>query len=317
MAKGRNYRNRVRKQNGGELDRPQGLIQQGSGRIDPSSPEGLPVDDVPAILGKGEYVLNANAVDKVGTQFLDELNNVGLNSGKRIHPGTLPSPSRYQQGGKVNRRNEMRRVNTRKKLRRGGPVRKNPIRRQHGGTTHSGNENCPPGTHWMPPANGQPGYCMEGDTHPVNENTDMTGYKRGGRVRKPIRRQMGGNTNQCPPGQISQGGNCVPAGNGYKRGGKVRQPIKRQAGGSTYVYAGSNTPYNGRVINVGGQPYTTKGGGVEGSRKRLELRRGGPVRKPQRSANVVRRQRGGGVKRVRRQNGGIVNRVRHGIRRKR
>tara|TARA_R100000152_G_C6766177_1_gene191103 strand:- start:107 stop:1579 length:1473 start_codon:yes stop_codon:yes gene_type:complete len=25
---------------------------------------------------------------------------------------------------------------------------------------------CPPGTHWMPPTNGKPGYCMKGDTHP-------------------------------------------------------------------------------------------------------------------------------------------------------
>ena len=24
---------------------------------------------------------------------------------------------------------------------------------------------CPPGQHWMPPANGQPGYCMQGSYH--------------------------------------------------------------------------------------------------------------------------------------------------------
>jgi len=339
MAKGRRYRNRVKKQTGGELIKPKGLIQQGTGRTDPSSAEGLPVDDVSAILGKGEYVLNANAVNKVGTQFLDELNNVGLSSGNKIKPGTLPSPSRYQKGGQVNGRKQM----ARKKLKRGGPVRRKPIRRQAGGGT------CPTGQHWMPASNGKPGYCMKdsmmkgngsgGDSTvegrtlvpslpwesqdmydvwsggnqggKVSEAT-MTGYQKGGKIgkRKPIRRQMGGHTNQCPPGQTYQNGNCTSSGGGYQRGGKVRKrkPIRRQSGG--YVFAGTTTSYTGRVINVGGQPYTTKGGGIEGSRKRLELQKGGTVKKPVRRVTPIKKQVGGRVRRVKRQRGGVVNRIR-------
>ena len=318
MVRKRKNKKRLKKQTGGELNRPQGLINQGSGKIDPSSSERLPVDDVPAVLGRGEYVLNANAVGKVGTQFLDQLNNVGLNNGRKIQPGTLPSPSRYQRGGKVNRRNQM----ARKKLRRGGPVRKNRIRRQHGGMTHNGD--CPPGTHWMPPSNGQEGYCMEGSTHPNgngNGNGAMAGgYQRGGKIRKPVKRQYGGSMggssmNQCPPGQYMQNGMCVSSGGGYQRGGKIsrRKPVKRQTGG--YVFAGTNKPYTGRVINVGGKPYTTQGGGVEGNRKRLELQKGGSVRRSVRTP--VKRQTGGRVRRVKRQRGGVVNRIKNGIRRKR
>tara|TARA_Y100000310_G_C20323631_1_gene641937 strand:+ start:308 stop:715 length:408 start_codon:yes stop_codon:yes gene_type:complete len=28
-----------------------------------------------------------------------------------------------------------------------------------------GSGQCPPGQHWMPSTNGQPGYCMEGESH--------------------------------------------------------------------------------------------------------------------------------------------------------
>ena len=52
---------RRRKQRGGDL-KPRGLVQQGSGDIDPNSRYGLPKDDVKALLGAGEYVFNANAV---------------------------------------------------------------------------------------------------------------------------------------------------------------------------------------------------------------------------------------------------------------
>ena len=72
---------RVRRQRGGEY-RPKGMINRGSGRIDPTSPERLPVDDVPAILGKGEFVVQKNAVDAVGEEFLNKINNIGLNNNK-------------------------------------------------------------------------------------------------------------------------------------------------------------------------------------------------------------------------------------------
>ena len=61
--------------------------------------------------------------------------------------------------------------------RKGGPVGK-----RRGKKMARGGNTCPPGQHWMPPTNGRPGYCMQGDTHPG-------GYKRGGRM------QSGGITN--------------------------------------------------------------------------------------------------------------------------
>ena len=92
-----------KKQMGGELKYPKGLITQGSGRIDPTSGQDqLSVDDVPALLGANEYVLNSNTVRKVGTEFLDKLNNIGLSDqSNKIPPGVLGNSSKYQEGGHV------------------------------------------------------------------------------------------------------------------------------------------------------------------------------------------------------------------------
>ena len=105
--------NRTHRQMGGELRYPQGLIKQGSGRIDSTSSEGLPIDDVPAILGHGEYVFNANAVDKLGTKFLDNLNNIGLNDYSSIQPDTLGYGSKYQGGGQVDNRSTTKKFTNR------------------------------------------------------------------------------------------------------------------------------------------------------------------------------------------------------------
>ena len=57
----------------------------------------------------GEYIINAQTVDAVGTQFLDELNSTqtSYHTGG-FGAGQLPSPSQYKRGGKI-RRNKMRR----------------------------------------------------------------------------------------------------------------------------------------------------------------------------------------------------------------
>ena len=91
-----------KKQMGGELKYPKGLLKGvGSGRIDPTSKDGLPVDDVPALLGEGEYVLNANAVKEVGVPFLDNLNATGL--GNSTLPRGTGRYGNYQGGGLVTR----------------------------------------------------------------------------------------------------------------------------------------------------------------------------------------------------------------------
>ena len=61
---------------------------------------------------------------------------------------------------------------------RGKRTRSKPVRRQRGG-----NGQCGPNQHWMPPANGQPGYCMGGKTHPKG------GMYQGGGRRNPYRKK--------------------------------------------------------------------------------------------------------------------------------
>ena len=174
MKKGRRP-NRKRKQRGGKDFRPKGLVRRGSGNIDPTSQYGLPVDDVPAILGRNEYVFNANAVKELGEPFLDNLNAIGL--GNSTLPRGTGNYGNYQRGGRVRRQ-------------RGGRGR---LRRQMGGRGRvrrqtGGNQSCGSNQHWMPPINGRPGYCMGGATHPGG------GYRRGGRVR----RQQGGLGSNLP-----------------------------------------------------------------------------------------------------------------------
>ena len=170
MQKGRKI-NRKRKQNGGNF-RPKGLVQKGSGRIDPTSRYNLPVDDVEALIGFGEYVVNKNAVDAVGEEFLDNLNSIGIGNPSNIPRGTGKYGG-YQRGGKVKPKPVRKQ--------RGGRGRKR-LRRQTGGS----NGQCGPNQHWMPPANGQPGYCMGGKTHPTGGM-----YQGGGRKKPNIGRQRG------------------------------------------------------------------------------------------------------------------------------
>jgi len=97
-----------RKQRGGAY-RPRGLVNRGSGRIDPSTGNlRLSVDDVPAVLGRNEYVINSGAVRKVGTRFLDNINNLGLGNSS-VRPNTLGYGSNYQYGGRTNGRTNGRR----------------------------------------------------------------------------------------------------------------------------------------------------------------------------------------------------------------
>ena len=95
---------------------PGGYITQGSGRIDPSSGiDRLTVDDVNArisgtgeqiLLGGREFIINSNAVRKLGVGFLNNLNNIGLSDrNSNIPQGALTSyGSLYQRGGRVRNR---------------------------------------------------------------------------------------------------------------------------------------------------------------------------------------------------------------------
>ena len=190
----------------------------------------------------GEYIINAQTANALGTQFLDKLNSTQTSyhtGGYRA--GQLPGPSQYKRGGVIRKK-------------------------QMGGRT-----SCPPGTHMMPD-----GTCMQGITHPgggyrkggrTNKLNGRNKMRRGGRPTmrrggrpiarttmrqggKPARRMRSGgrpvartamrrggrtmrkmphggphNGNGCPAGMVMQNGGCVPAGNGggYRTGGRVRQ----------------------------------------------------------------------------------------------
>ena len=216
---------RKRKQRGGREYRPRGLVQRGSGRIDPTSKHRLPVDDVRALIGRGEYVFNANAVKELGEPFLDNLNAIGL--GNSTLPRGTGNYGGYQRGGRVNnRRNNMRRGGKVRRQRGGrGRVRRqqggmrtagrahshsySPKVQQHWGTYPGGTTNAPSGythnhgrtshnhpfsnrtqTHWGRYPGGR-GRGTMGYSHTHNGNSQM---RRGGRVR----RQQGGPGSNLP-----------------------------------------------------------------------------------------------------------------------
>ena len=117
----------------------------------------------------GEYIINAQTVNAVGTEFLDELNSTATTYHQGgYQPGQLPSPSNYKKGG---------RVKPKRKMTRGG---KPPIRRkkQMGGGVRDGS--CPPNQHWMPAVGNKPGYCMPGAYHGAPTNGGSNQYQRGG-----------------------------------------------------------------------------------------------------------------------------------------
>ena len=137
----------------------------------------------------GEYIINAQTVDALGTEFLDKINSTATTyHDGGFEQGQLPNPSQYRSGGQI-RRNNMRR---KRKFAHGGyhptgngfgmnpyqygvynnPYRKGgKVRRKfgHGGMMRNGN-GCPPGMHMMPD-----GSCMEGAYHGANGS-----YRHGG-----------------------------------------------------------------------------------------------------------------------------------------
>ena len=68
--------------------------------------------------------------------------------------------------------------------------RVNRTRRQRGGNASK----CGPNQHWMPPKNGQSGYCMEGKTHTSGRNSmKRNKYRAGGNTKGRLKRQLGSN----------------------------------------------------------------------------------------------------------------------------
>ena len=73
----------------------------------------------------GEYIVNAQTVNAVGTQFLDQLNSTATTYHQGGYSqGQLPSPSNYKRGGKVmpKRKRMVRGGKARKRMRAGGHI---------------------------------------------------------------------------------------------------------------------------------------------------------------------------------------------------
>ena len=171
---------------------------------------------IPAIVGGqtpvelegGEYIINAQTVDAVGQEFLDELNSTQTSHHQGgFQQGQLPSPSQFKNGGRVNnRRNSMARGRRAPAKRRGGTAGRAPARKTmaRGGRPAKRNMRtggCPPGTIMSnggcTPAGGQAAYRKGGRTKPrptgrgrQMANGGMTKSTRGGRPTP--RRMVGG-----------------------------------------------------------------------------------------------------------------------------
>ena len=201
----------------------------------------------------GEYIINAQTVNALGTEFLDKLNSTQTtyHTGG-FGAGQLPNPSNYRRGGVI------------RKKRRGGNIRRMP----HGGPHNQDNmvtvagqfinrrtgQPVPAGTFYhIHPDKGP----MEGAVHnpdipggqvghdfydPANGGSPIMntgngggGYRRGGRIKRMPHGgpHNGSGRNGCPPGMTMRNGQCVSMSStrsgtrtmssGYRRGGGIRR----------------------------------------------------------------------------------------------
>ena len=186
----------------------------------------------------GEYIINAQTVDALGTEFLDKINSTATTyHDGGFEQGQLPNPSQYRSGGQI-RRNNMRR---KRKFAHGGyhsgqngfgmnpyqyGVYNNPYRRggkvrrkfEHGGHTHLPNlmqteHTTAGGTH---------------HTHLINfQNQGQGNHNHSSHIqgRKMGHGGMMRNGNGCPPGMhMMPDGSCMEgayhgANGSYRHGG--------------------------------------------------------------------------------------------------
>jgi hypothetical protein len=223
-------RRRTKKQSGGYLTGPsheQGGIAANVGGNEMIELEG------------GEYIVNAQTVNAVGTQFLDKLNSTQTSYHQGgFGSGQLPG-SNYRKGGKV-----------RKKLQQGGNTRQCIKHRMPNGTIMEG------------PTHGAGQTCVEWS----NGRSKM---RRGGR---PVRRMQyggmagattsGGPTTQAGKRRHRRRRKVRPPKHGSRMGGRVarRSPIRGMGYG--YQRGGSINGRNGNIIKMGNKQFRCPGGGM-------------------------------------------------------
>jgi len=275
----------TRRQNGGNF-RPRGLVQRGSGDIDPTSPYGLPVDDVPAILGKNEYVVNANAVKELGEPFLNQLNAIGLNGSSL--PRDTGMYGDYQKGGRV--------------------------RKQQGGRQCI-RHRMPDGTIMDGPTHDAGQTCIEWSNGNQTRSNTMrrnarSGYKRGGRTR-PVRKQRGG---RARPIRRQTGGRGRKRFQQGSHGHEMGHQHTQTYGGSHQHYLPSSTPEwtsnaSHAHSQMGVQAFSGSfSSGQAGSHRHAAPYQGGisPT-----GGGRMRKQRGGRARPIRKQTGGHSHVIDH------
>ena len=215
----------------------------------------------------GEYIINSQTTDAVGTEFLDQLNSTSTTYHQGgFQQGKLPSPSKYKRGGKINRRRKM----------------------QMGGSTNQ----CPPGQYM------QNGQCVQsgGGTSMGGRTSMGGGYQRGGRVNRnqnPIRRKFIAREN------IYQYETNVPV--------PVGTPLHQHKDGTIMTQYSMNSN-NVAVTRIQGSPGTlswTNGGdniGID------EIRKGGKINRKMRKGGKINRKmkKGGKINRKKMQEGGQI-----------
>tara|TARA_Y100001963_G_scaffold104631_1_gene144277 strand:+ start:1039 stop:2124 length:1086 start_codon:yes stop_codon:yes gene_type:complete len=120
----------IQMKTGGQLKRKKqaGGYLQGPSHEQGGIPANIQNGDQVELEG-GEYIINAQTVNAVGTEFLDELNSTATTYHQGgYQPGQLPNPSNYQQGGMIQQDNQVnfqrrRRPFRRQKMRPGRPHR--------------------------------------------------------------------------------------------------------------------------------------------------------------------------------------------------
>ena len=170
----------------------------------------------------GEYIINAQTVDALGTQFLDKLNSTqtSYHTGG-FGAGQLPGPSQYKRGGRI-----------KKRFQNGGNIRQ-CIRHQ-----------MPDGTIMEGPTHGPGQTCIEWSDNSNGRNN--MGYRRGGRPARKMRRggrpvarkmraggiKSGLRKGGTPARKLRRGGRPVVGKPTMRRGGRpvVGKPTMRRGG---------------------------------------------------------------------------------------
>ena len=235
----------------------------------PSHEEG----GIPAIVGGtepielegGEYIINAQTVDVVGQQFLDELNSTQTTYHEGgFEAGELPAPSQFARGGRIPNRKPVpkaRKGGVTKRVARTKPV---PTRKKGGNIKagvqpgarprkQMGGTVCPPGTYMSG------GRCVRSANQSnmaIRGGGSGAGYRKGGKVTGTAKRKYvaGGKITNKTTAEAMTGKipfSKVPSGTISRNAMSVGK-IKKTSGGPT----GAKSHTHNVIIDTQGNGHT-------------------------------------------------------------